>query len=149
MRFNTMYSVAKECSTELRPSIKTVEETVKSVVGPVHEKFHLVPDEILRHSDEDHHLAGHRTPVANIASVSEMAVRLYAKCEPVAEQNVASAWRKVKLFPVFDRVANVVSSKATICMEKYNSDVINATEKVSTYTPFVHAERIAKVFGEL
>lgn len=93
MRFNTIYGVAKECSTELRPSIKTVEETIKSVVGPVKDKFHLVPDEILRHTDtdQDHHCAGHRTPVANITTLSEMAVRIYTKCEPVAEQNVASA----------------------------------------------------------
>ncbi|XP_058735478.1 stress-related protein-like isoform X2 [Vicia villosa] len=151
MRFNTIYGVAKECSTELRPSIKTVEETVKSVVGPVNEKFHLVPDEILRHTDQDHHYTGHQTPVANIATVSEMAMRIYAKYEPVAEQNVASAWRKVKQSPVFHRVANVVASKAAICAEKYNNAVIGAAEKgckVSAYTPLVHTERIANVFGE-
>ncbi|CAK8577721.1 unnamed protein product [Lathyrus sativus] len=143
MRFNTIYGVAKECSTELRPSIKTVEETVKSLVGPVHEKFHLVPDEILRHTDQDHHLAVHLTPVANIATVSEMAVRIYAKCEPVAEKNVASTWRKVKQSPVFHRVASVVASKAAICIEKYNDAVIGAAEKgckVSAYTPLVHRD---------
>ncbi|CAL5213356.1 unnamed protein product [Lathyrus oleraceus] len=139
MRFNTIYGVAKECSTELRPSIKTVEETIKSVVGPVKDKFHLVPDEILRHTDtdQDHHCTGHQTPVANITTLSEMAVRIYTKCEPVAEQNVASAWRKVKQSPVFHRVANVVASKAGICTEKYNDVVIGVAEKsckVSVYT---------------
>lgn len=139
MRFNTVYGVAKECSTELRPSIKTVEETIKSVIGPIKDKFHLVPDEILRHTDtdQDHHCAGHRTPVANITTLSEMAIRIYTKCEPVAEQNVASAWRKVKQSSVFHRVANVVASKTAICTEKYNDVVIRVAEKsckVSVYT---------------
>jgi hypothetical protein len=34
MRFNTFYGYAKQCSNELRPGIKAVEETVKSVMGP-------------------------------------------------------------------------------------------------------------------
>jgi len=131
MRFNAVYGYAKECSNELRPGIKTVEETVKSVVGPVHDKFHLVPDEILRHTDtsQDHHCTGHRAPVANVATVSEMAVRLYSKCEPVAEQTVASAWQKVKQSPMFHRVENAVAPKAVYCKEKYNATVIGAAEK--------------------
>lgn len=80
-----------------------------------------------------------------------MAVRIYAKFELVAEQNVASAWRKVKQSPVFHQMANVVAWKAEICAEKYNDAVISAAEKgckVSAYTHLVNTERISKVFGE-
>ncbi|KAK2436757.1 Rubber elongation factor protein (REF) [Trifolium repens] len=140
MRFNTFYGYAKQCSNELSPGIKAVEETVKSVMGPVHEKFHLVPDEIIRHADANHaeHRSTNNAPVANIATVSEMAVRLYGKGEPVAKQSVASAWQKVKQSPVFHRVANAFAPKAAYCTEKYNKAVIGAAEKgckVSAYLP--------------
>ncbi|CAJ2678542.1 unnamed protein product [Trifolium pratense] len=145
MRFNTFYGYAKQCSKELRPGIKAVEETVKSAMGPVNEKFRLLPDEIIRHANIDHaeHHSTNNAPVANIATVSKMAVRHYGKGEPVAEQSVASAWQKVKQSPMFHRVANAVAPKATYCTEKYNKAVIGAAEKgckVSPYLPLVHRE---------
>ncbi|GAU38490.1 hypothetical protein TSUD_64700 [Trifolium subterraneum] len=145
MRFNAFYSYAKGCSNELRPGIKAVEETVKSAMGPVNEKFRLIPDEIIRHANTDHaeHCSTNKAPVANIATVSEMAVKLYGKGEPVAEQSLASAWQKVKQSPMFHRVANTVAPKAAYCTEKYNGAVIGAAEKgckVSAYLPLVHRE---------
>ncbi|XP_004505048.1 stress-related protein-like [Cicer arietinum] len=153
MRFTTFYGYAKVRSGELRPGIKTVEETVKSVVGLVNEKFRLVPNEILRHTDtdQDNQYAGHRTPVANIATTSKMAGRLYAKCEPVAEKSVASAWQKVKQSPMLHRMASVAAPKVACCTEKYNEAVLGAAEKgcrVSVYLPLVQIERIAKMFSE-
>lgn len=46
-----LYDVAKENSGPLKPGVQTVEGTVKSVVGPVYEKFHDVPFEILKFVD--------------------------------------------------------------------------------------------------
>ena len=153
MRFTNLYSYARECSGELGPEIKTVEETVKSVVGPVNEKFRLVPDEIIRQTDidQDHHRATHGTAVANVATVSKMAVRLYDKCETVTEQNVAPGWQKVKQSRVFHRLANAFAPKVAYYTEKYNTAVIGAAEKgcrASAYLPLVHKERIAEVFSE-
>ncbi|XP_076933938.1 stress-related protein-like [Bidens hawaiensis] len=49
--FATVYGYAKENAGSLKPSIQNVEDTVKTVVGPVYEKFHYVPFEALKFLD--------------------------------------------------------------------------------------------------
>lgn len=45
--FSSLYEYAKENSGPLRPGVQTVEGTVKTVIGPVYEKFSDVPFELL------------------------------------------------------------------------------------------------------
>ncbi|XP_057776581.1 stress-related protein-like [Salvia miltiorrhiza] len=63
--FSTLYEYAKENSGPLRPGVQTVEGTVRTVIGPVYEKFHNVPSDLLRFVDRkvdesvtelDHHV---------------------------------------------------------------------------------------------
>lgn len=49
--FSNIYCLAKDKSGPLKPGVDTVEDTVKSVVGPVYEKFHGVPIEVLKYMD--------------------------------------------------------------------------------------------------
>lgn len=49
--FTNLYLYAKERSGPLKPSVETVEGTVKSVVGPVYDKYHDVPVEFLKFVD--------------------------------------------------------------------------------------------------
>jgi len=49
--FSTLYEFAKENSGPLKPGVQTVEGTVKTVIGPVYEKFHDVPLELLKFVD--------------------------------------------------------------------------------------------------
>ncbi|KAA8549174.1 hypothetical protein F0562_000858 [Nyssa sinensis] len=49
--FSTLYEYAKENSGPLKPGVQTVEGTVKTVIGPVYEKFHDVPFELLKFVD--------------------------------------------------------------------------------------------------
>ena len=49
--FSTLYEYAKENSGPLKPGVQTVEGTVKAVVGPVYERFHDVPFELLKFVD--------------------------------------------------------------------------------------------------
>jgi hypothetical protein len=51
MRCAILYSYAKERSGPLKPGVDTVEEAVKTVVGPVYDKFHQVPTELLKYVD--------------------------------------------------------------------------------------------------
>lgn len=51
MRFSILYEYAKDRSGPLKPGVDTVEETVKTVVGPVYNKFHDVPVELLKYVD--------------------------------------------------------------------------------------------------
>ncbi|KAJ8501330.1 hypothetical protein OPV22_011882 [Ensete ventricosum] len=46
-----LYVYAKESAGPLRPGVQTVEGTVKTVVGPVYDKFHDVPFELLKFVD--------------------------------------------------------------------------------------------------
>ena len=49
--FLNVYAYAKERSGPLKPGVETVEGTVKTVVGPVYDKFHDVPIEVLKFVD--------------------------------------------------------------------------------------------------
>lgn len=49
--FSTIYDFAKENSGPLKPGVQTVEGTVKTVIGPVYDKFHDVPFELLKFID--------------------------------------------------------------------------------------------------
>ncbi|KAL7172157.1 hypothetical protein ACSBR2_031784 [Camellia fascicularis] len=46
--FSSLYEYAKENSGPLKPGVQTVEGTVKTVIGPVYEKFHDIPCELLK-----------------------------------------------------------------------------------------------------
>ncbi|XAR61324.1 hypothetical protein NMG60_11034985 [Bertholletia excelsa] len=49
--FSSLYEYAKENSGPLKPGVQTVEGTVKTVIGPVCEKFHDIPFELLKFVD--------------------------------------------------------------------------------------------------
>ncbi|XP_042517274.1 stress-related protein [Macadamia integrifolia] len=49
--FSTLYEYAKENSGPLKPGVRTVEGTVKTVISPVYEKFQDVPFELLKFVD--------------------------------------------------------------------------------------------------
>lgn len=174
MRCAILYSYAKERSGPLKPGVDTVEEAVKTVVGPVYEKFHQVPVELLKYVDRkvdesvseiDRHVPTNvkkvstqaRTVVSEVRrtgvveSASELAKTVYSKYEPKAEQCAVSAWKRLNQLPLFPHVANAVLPKAAYCSEKYNEVVVSSAEKgykVSAYLPLVPTEKIAKVFTD-
>lgn len=49
--FSSLYDYAKENSGPLKPGVQTVEGTVKTVIGPVYEKFRDVPFDLLKFVD--------------------------------------------------------------------------------------------------
>ncbi|ONK78660.1 uncharacterized protein A4U43_C02F21120 [Asparagus officinalis] len=51
MYVSRLYGFARENSGPLKPGVKTVEGTVKAVVGPVYEKFSSVPLDVLKFVD--------------------------------------------------------------------------------------------------
>ncbi|KAL6964738.1 hypothetical protein U1Q18_035796 [Sarracenia purpurea var. burkii] len=51
MCFSRMYAYAKDNSGPLKNGVETVEGTVKTVVGPVYDKYHDVPIEVLKFVD--------------------------------------------------------------------------------------------------
>jgi hypothetical protein len=49
--FSTLYEYAKESSGPLKSGVEAVEGTVKTVIGPVYERFNDVPFELLKFVD--------------------------------------------------------------------------------------------------
>ncbi|KAI3509227.1 hypothetical protein L1887_24344 [Cichorium endivia] len=169
------YDYAKDNSGPLKPSVETIEGTLKTVVGPAYHKFHGVPVEVLklvdRKVDESITIIDNRVPpfvkevkttgVVETASglaktaytkIEPTAKGLYTKYEPVAEQYAVSAWQSLNQLPLFPKVAKVVVPTAAYCSEKYNQTVQETAEKgykVSSYLPLVPTERIAKVFNSV
>ncbi|KAI3752400.1 hypothetical protein L2E82_24428 [Cichorium intybus] len=167
------YDYAKDNSGPLKPSVETIEGTLKTVVGHAYHKFHGVPVEVLRlvdrKVDESVTIIDNRVPpfvkevkttgVVETASglaktaytkIEPTAKGLYVKYEPVAEQYAVSAWQSLNQLPLFPKVAKVVVPTAAYCSEKYNQTVQETAEKgykVSSYLPLVPTERIAKVFN--
>lgn len=90
--FANLYLYAKDKSGPLKPGVETVEDTVKSVVGPVYDKYHDVPIEVLkfvdRKVDESVNGLDRRVPPV-VKQVSAQAFSV-AKEAPVAARAVAS-----------------------------------------------------------
>lgn len=60
--FSSLYECAKENSGPLKPGVQTVEGTVKTVIGPVYEKFHDLPFQLLKFVDRKVSLIQKRNP---------------------------------------------------------------------------------------
>ncbi|WCJ43108.1 Rubber elongation factor protein (REF) [Euphorbia peplus] len=92
MSFSNLYLYAKDKSGPLKPGVETVEGTVKSVVGPVYDKYHDVPIEVLkfvdRKVDESVTKLDNRVPPV-VKQVSSQAYSV-ARDAPVAARAVAS-----------------------------------------------------------
>uniref|UniRef100_A0A5B7BLN5 Putative rubber elongation factor n=1 Tax=Davidia involucrata TaxID=16924 RepID=A0A5B7BLN5_DAVIN len=159
-----LYGYAKDNCGPLKPGVETVEGTVRTVVGPVYDKFHDVPIQVLkfvdRKVDESLNKLGRHVPLVDTASglvktvytkCEPAATEFYSKYEPVAEQYAVSAWRTLHRLPLFPQVAHVLVPTAAYCSEKYNETVRCTTEKgykFSAYLPLVPTKKIAEVFRE-
>ncbi|TXG63451.1 hypothetical protein EZV62_010445 [Acer yangbiense] len=176
--FSTIYEYAKQNSGPLKPGVETVEATVKTVIGPVYDKFHDVPFELLKFVDRkvDESLpslvklassqaravasevqrAGVVDTAKSITSslyskYEPTAKELYWRYEPVAEQYAVSAWQSLNRLPIFPQVALIAVPTAGYWAEKYNQAVCYTNERgyvVAEYLPLIPIERIAKVFDE-
>ncbi|KAK1295437.1 Stress-related protein [Acorus calamus] len=155
----SVYEYAKENAGPLKPGVQTVEGAVKTVIGPVYEKLHDVPYELLsfvdrkvgetlneiqRHVPEAAKSVATEVKRAGVVGTAKSAV---AKYEPVAEGYAVSAWKTLRRFPL---VPQVVVPTAAYWAEKYNRVVGYSAEKgyaVAVYLPLIPTKRIAKVFG--
>ncbi|KAK0602538.1 hypothetical protein LWI29_034544 [Acer saccharum] len=82
--FSNLYGYAKERSGPLKPGVDTMEGTVKSVVGPVYNKFHDVPIELLKYVDR---------------KVDESVTKLDRSVPPVLKQVPAQALSAAQMAP--------------------------------------------------
>ncbi|KAB1202190.1 hypothetical protein CJ030_MR8G007900 [Morella rubra] len=112
--FSNIYCLAKDKSGPLKPGVDTVEDTVKSVVGPVYEKFHGVPIEVLKYVDRKvdasvTELDRRVPPIIKQASSQAFSA---AQSAPVVARSVAS---EVKRAGVVETASGIVKSVYIKC----------------------------------
>ncbi|XP_042424762.1 stress-related protein-like [Zingiber officinale] len=168
-----IYSYAKERSGPLKPRVQSVESTVKGVVGPVYDRFHDVPFELLKFVDQkvgesaqklEHHIppslknasavarsaAGEIQRNGLVNSATSLSRYVYTKYEPAAEQAAVSLWRSVNRLPLVPQAAHIVLPTAAHLAKKYNQTVSYTAAKgyaFSAYLPLFPTERISRVFS--
>ncbi|PKA54903.1 Stress-related protein [Apostasia shenzhenica] len=159
MCVSSLYLYAKENAGPLRSGIDSVEGTVKTVVGPVFDRFQAVPFDLLKLADRKvgdsvHELERHvpegvkdayakaqKAPAvarsvagevqrAGVAGTAAgLAKAAYCRAEPAAERLAVSAWRSLNRMPVFSQLAGTVVPAAASLTDRYNRAVSCAAEK--------------------
>ncbi|KAL9393094.1 hypothetical protein Peur_012379 [Populus x canadensis] len=113
LTFTNLYIYAKDKAGPLKPGVETVEGTVKSVVGPVYDKFREVPIEVLKFVDRKvdesvTNMDNHVPPL--VKQVSSRAL-LAAQNAPVAARAVASEVQRAGVKETASELAKSVYSK--------------------------------------
>ncbi|CAM8911596.1 unnamed protein product [Rhodiola kirilowii] len=125
--FSKLYNVAKDKSGPLKPGVQTVEGTIKSVVGPVYEKFHDVPNKVIKYIDgkvdESMTSLNHRVPPM-VKQVTNQAVSV-AQTAPSVARSVATEVKK----------AGVVDTATGLAKSVYTKYEPTAKELYSKYEP--------------
>ncbi|QCD84342.1 stress-related protein-like [Vigna unguiculata] len=136
-------AVSRDCT-----SVRTVEETVKSFIGPIYEKFHLVPDELLRIADCSVSPVQH-PPAPSRTTASDIAGAVYSKCKPVAMEAYDRFGAKVEHCAETARQRLFPPAPKTSCWtEKYNEKIVTAAKKSCRVPALVPPERIARMLSD-
>ncbi|XP_019067023.1 stress-related protein isoform X2 [Solanum lycopersicum] len=97
-----VYGYAKENSGPLKPGVQTVEGTVKTVVGPVYDKYHDVPVEVLKFVDRK---------VDQSVRTIETRVPPMVKQAPAAARSVAADVKSAGVMGAASGLAKTVYAK--------------------------------------
>lgn len=114
-----LYDYAKDNSGPLKPGVQTVEGTVKTVVGPVYQKFHDVPVELLKFVDR---------------KVDESVNKLESYIHPRLKQVSSQAFSAAQKAPAAGR---------SVAAEVKNAGVVEAASGIAK-TMYIKYEPIAK-----
>ncbi|XP_050224738.1 REF/SRPP-like protein At3g05500 [Mercurialis annua] len=125
--FTNLYLYAKDKSGPLKSGVETVEGTVKSVVGPVYDKYHDVPIEVLKFVD--------RKVDASVTSLDN-------RVPPVVKQVSAQAYSVARETPVAARAvasevqrSGVKETASGLAKNLYTKCEPKAKELYSKYEP--------------
>ncbi|XP_059439274.1 stress-related protein-like isoform X2 [Corylus avellana] len=125
--FSTLYDYAKESSGPLKSGVHAIEGTVKTVIGPVYERFHDVPFDLLmfvdRKVDESMREVDRHVP-SLVKQASSQALTVAHKAPEVARA-VASKMQR----------AGVVDTAKSITRTAYTKCEPTAKELYASYEP--------------
>ncbi|KAL6968490.1 hypothetical protein U1Q18_034292 [Sarracenia purpurea var. burkii] len=125
--FSTLYEYAKENSGPLKPGVQTVQGTVKAVIGPVYEKYHDLPFDLLKFVDRkvDESINGLDRHVPTMVKQASCQALLVAHKAPEVARAVVSEVQR----------AGVVDTAANIAKTAYGKYKPTAKELYSKYEP--------------
>ncbi|KAK4493070.1 hypothetical protein RD792_018097 [Penstemon davidsonii] len=108
-----LYSYAKEKSGPLKPGVHTVEGTVKTVVGPVYDKFHDVPNEVLKFVDRKVDESVNKVQNRVSTNLKQVSTQAYEKAQqaPAAARSVISEVKNAGVVGTASGVAKTVYAK--------------------------------------
>ncbi|KAJ4967794.1 hypothetical protein NE237_014495 [Protea cynaroides] len=111
--FSSLYEYAKDNSGPLKPGVRTVEGTVKTVISPVYEKFHDVPLELLKFVDRkvDESVSELERHVPNLVKKVSSHAYLAAQKAPEVARAVASEVQRAGLMETATDIAKIAYSK--------------------------------------
>ncbi|XP_057966616.1 stress-related protein isoform X4 [Malania oleifera] len=99
--FSSLYGFAKKNSGPLKSGVETIEGTVKTVIGPIYEKFRDVPFELLKLADR---------------KVDRSLTKLDRRVPPLAKQASSHAFAvasEVRQYGLADAAANIARTVRT------------------------------------
>ncbi|MBA0717934.1 hypothetical protein Golax_005707 [Gossypium laxum] len=166
-----MHEYTKENSGPLKSRVETVEEIVKTVIGPFNDKFHNVDEllspfechvpSVVKHASSQARTVASKVQRVRVVDTAKSITRnvytnygptakeMYDKYEVVAKQYAAFTWRTLNRLSLFPQVAQVVVPTNAYWLKKYNQVVQQSGEKwcvVAAYLPLGPNDIITKVF---
>ncbi|XP_058200140.1 stress-related protein-like isoform X2 [Rhododendron vialii] len=119
--FSTLYEFAKENSGPLKPGVQTVEGTVKTVIGPVFEKFHDVPFELLKFVDHkvDESMNELERHLPNLVKQASCQALSAAQKAPEVARAVASEVQRSGVVDTASNMAKTLYTKYEPVAEQY------------------------------
>jgi len=111
--YSTLYEYAKENSGPLKPGVEAVEGTVKTVIGPVYEKFHDVPFELLKFVDRkvDQSISDVERHVPLLLKQVSSQAYVVAQKAPEVARSVASEVQRTGVVETATNIAKTVYTK--------------------------------------
>ncbi|CAL9237321.1 unnamed protein product [Arabidopsis halleri] len=172
--FSTLYELAKDNAGPLQLGVENIEDSVRTVLAPLYDKFHDVPFKLLLFVDRkvDDVFFDVETYVPSLVkqassqaltvatevqrtgvvdTTKSIARSVRDKYEPVAEYYAATLWRLLNQVPLFPQVAHLVIPTAFYWSEKYNDAVRYVGDRdyfVAEYLPMIPIEKISDILEQ-
>ncbi|CAE6056228.1 unnamed protein product [Arabidopsis arenosa] len=172
--FSTLYELAKDNAGPLQLGVENIEDSVRTVLAPLYDKFHDVPFKLLLFVDRkvDDVFFDVETYVPSLVkqassqaltvatevqragvvdTTKSIARSVRDKYEPVAEYYAATLWRLLNQVPLFPEVAHLVIPTAFHWSEKYNDAVRYVGDRAyfgAEYLPMIPIEKISDILEQ-
>ncbi|KAF3792863.1 Stress-related protein [Nymphaea thermarum] len=138
--FSSLYGYAKEKSGPLRPGVETVEGTVRTVAGPVYQRVHSLPLQVLLFVDSkvDETVVKVDQQVPRIVKEAPGHVYSAAKKATGLARDLASEVKTGGVVEAAGGVAKAVYAKCEPVAEKYAVTTWHALNKLPLFLHVVH-----------